>query len=543
MARHRSVSPNGRPASATGTRNFLVFVVDQLRADHLGCFGNPVVQTPGIDALAARGSMFERAYVANPVCMPNRATIATGRWPSSHGTRTNGITLDPDSRTFMRSLREAGWETVGVGKLHFQTMGWPWEPFQLEEMARISPMLIDPARTEAWNRRREAGWDKYEDAERHRAGYVEIPSGYYGFDSVDLVIGHGDGATGHYTHWARARGVDPEQLGGFERATHRYDGWDQVYRTEIPVQAHPTSYITERTIDHLERLSRGDNDFMLYCSFPDPHHPFTPPGSFWDMYDPTDMPVPASFGAAHHDLPPHIEAILERRGVPPVDPTLTWAPTEEQLRHALAAEFGALTFIDQSIGRVLDAVDRLGLADTTTVVFTSDHGDMFGDHGLMLKHFVHYDATTRIPLIVQLPGSSHQRVESLVSSADLGPTVLDLAGVKPYLGIQGQSLRPLLEQTADTLRERVLIEEDQPFGIVGLPGPVRIRTLVTEHARLSIYANREFGELYDHSLDPEERTNLYAEPAAEPLKADLTAQLAQELIRLDDMGTAPVASA
>jgi arylsulfatase A-like enzyme len=242
-------------------------------------------------------------------------------------------------------------------------------------------------------------------------------------------------------------------------------------------------------------------------------------------------------------VPPHIQAILERRGELPVDPTLTWAPTEDQFRHALAAEFGSLSFIDQSIGRVLDAVDRLGLRDTTTIVFTSDHGDMFGDHGLMLKHFVHYDATTRIPLIVQSPDGEHQRVESLVSSADLAPTVLDLAGVKPYLGIQGHSLRPLLEHTAHTLRERVLIEEDQPFGIPGLPGPVRIRTLVTEDARLSVYANRDFGELYDHSLDPQETTNLYGEAEADFLKANLTAQMAQELIRLDDMGTAPIASA
>lgn len=523
--------------------NFLIFLVDQLRADHLGCFGNPIVQTPAIDSIASQATVFERAYVANPVCMPNRATIATGRWPSAHGTRTNGITLDPDSRTVMRSLREAGWETIGVGKLHFQTMGWPWEPFQLEEMSRISPMLIDPNRTDAWARQREDGWDEYEDAERHRTRFVGIPPGYYGFDSVDLVIGHGDRATGHYTHWARARGLDPEHFSGYERATRRYERWDQVYRTEIPAGLYPTSYITERTIDHIERLAADGTDFMLLCSFPDPHHPFTPPGPFWDMYDPADMPLPATFGARHDGLLPHIEAMLEKRGVPPVDPTLTWAPTEEQIRHALAAEFGSLSFIDQSIGRIMEAVERTGLKDTTTVVFTSDHGDMFGDHGLMLKHFVHYDAVTRIPLILRAPDAEQQRIGSLVSSADLAPTLLDLADVKPYLGIQGKSLRPLLDHSATTVRDRVLIEEDQPFGIPGLPGPVRIRTLVTEDARLSVYANHAFGELYDRSLDPDETTNLYGASEAEPLKASLIAQMAHELIRLDDMGTAPVASA
>ncbi len=116
-------------------RNVVVIVADQLRADHLGFGGGPLA-TPHLDALAASATVFDQAYVANPTCMPNRSTIATGRWPTAHGTRANGITLDGDAETFMRSMQRSGWRTGAVGKLHFQTMGWPYEPHQVEEIRR-----------------------------------------------------------------------------------------------------------------------------------------------------------------------------------------------------------------------------------------------------------------------------------------------------------------------------------------------------------------------------------------------------------------------
>jgi arylsulfatase A-like enzyme len=222
---------------------------------------------------------------------------------------------------------------------------------------------------------------------------------------------------------------------------------------------------------------------------------------------------------------------------------MTWAPDEEQLRRALAAEYGMITLIDESIGRILDAVDRLGLGERTTTVFTADHGDLFGDHGLMLKHFVHYDGVLRIPLAVRAPGGAAGRVRSLTSSADLAPTLLDLAGVAPYRGIQGLSLRPLLDGRAATLRSGLLVEEDQPFGVDGLPGPVRMRTLVTEDARLTLYADRPFGELYDRTSDPGEVVNLFDRPEGAALRGRLTEHLARELMDVADTGVRPAAAA
>jgi arylsulfatase A-like enzyme len=525
---------------------FLVFVADQLRADHLGCYGSPVPATPAIDALAGRSALCERAYVASPICMPNRATIATGRWPSAHGTRTNGITLDWDAATFMRALRDAGWATAAVGKLHFQTMGWPFEPEQHEEIERTAPLLMDPSVPDAARRERPEGWDRYEDAARHRAGLVALPSDYYGFEAVDLVVGHSDKATGHYTHWARERGLDPESRSGWERAAERSSVWEEVYRTEVPAALYPTSYVTERAIARLEQFARDTRPFLLFCSYPDPHHPFSPPAGYWERFAPADMPLPATFADPHDGSPPHVRAMIAARGRPAADPTMTWAPTEAQLREARAAEAGMLAMLDDSVAAILGALARLGLAERTTVAFTSDHGDLFGDHGLMLKHFVHYDGVLRVPLLLHVPaldGGGGRRHTGLVSSADLPATLLDLAGVTGFRGLQGRSLRPLLEGRAKSGRQRILVEEDQPFGTPGLPGPVRMRTVITDDARLTVYGERPFGELYDRAPDPDELVNRYDDPRATGLRARMYEELAGALMEVAETGVAPVAGA
>lgn len=524
--------------------SFLFFIADQLRADHLGCYGNPAVKTPAVDRLAGESVVFDRAYVTAPVCMPNRSAIATGRWPSANGTRTNGVPLDRDANTFVERLRQEGWSTGAIGKLHFQPMGWPFEPFQLSEAEERSPGLLDPGRPDAAPRPREADWARWEESERHRAEFLPLPPDYYGFDTVDLVVGHGDTLTGHYTHWARERGVDPDALSGYERAAVRDPGWDQCYRTEIPVEAYPSTYVAEKTIEQLERCAASDSPFFIFCSFPDPHHPFTPPGSFWDLHDPGDVVLPTTFDQDHEDSPPHIRELIAARGRPGADPTMSWAPTEAQLRRAAAAEYGSIALIDECIGRVLEATDRLGLAERTNVVLTSDHGDLFGDHGLLLKHFVHYDGVMRVPLMARLPaGPAARRTPGLVSSADLAPTILDLAQVEPYRGIQGRSLRPMLEGGSENLRDAVLIEEDQPFGLPGLPAPVRMRTLVTEEGRLTLYAGQTFGELYDRRTDPEERRNLWDAGEGRDLRARLHEQLVREMAAVDDFGIRPLAGA
>ncbi len=182
----------GLGSGAKRRPNVLFFIADQLRADHLGFAGNNTVKTPNLDALAARSVVFDNATVANPTCMPNRASLMTGRWPSTHGTRCNGITLDPHARTVPGSLAAGGYRTVGVGKLHHQNMGWEFEPHQADEIRATDPMLLAPEAGDARHQGYAPGWDQWENRDAHDERFIGLPADYYGYQHVDLVIGHGD---------------------------------------------------------------------------------------------------------------------------------------------------------------------------------------------------------------------------------------------------------------------------------------------------------------------------------------------------------------
>lgn len=547
-----SAGPDFRGSASAGSGrrpNVLVIVADQLRADHLGFGGNTVVRTPHLDALAARGTVFGNATAANPTCMPNRASLATGRWPSAHGTRCNGIPLDPGSRTLMRSLADSGYRTIGVGKLHHQNMGWDFEPEQQAEILATAPLLLDAAAQDARPRGGGVGWDRWEDRAAHEARFIPMPPDYYGYQHVDLVVGHGDHPGGHYLHWARERGLDPDAVGGREKSDAPYPGWDQVYRTSIPAELHPSTYIGEKAVEHLKDAAGQDSPFFLFVSFPDPHHPFSPPEGYDTLYRSEEIPLPLGFDQDHSRSPEHIRHMMAHRGKPGSDPTMTWAATADQYRHAAAAQYGLITLMDQQVGRILAELEAQGLDKETIVVFTADHGDLFGDHGLMLKHFCHYRSVTNVPLVVALPpgrtavGQTGRRSNALVSSPDLVPTLMELTGVAPFRGIQGRSFAPILRGGPDVHRSALLVEEDQPFGLPGLPGPVRMRTVITSEGRLTRYFGTSQAELYDHSADPGELENLAALPEHRELEQRLTEALVAEMAGLADEGTAPTAAA
>jgi arylsulfatase A-like enzyme len=513
--------------------NVVVIMADQLRADHLGFMGKVPVRTPHLDRLAARGHVFTRAYVTNPVCMPNRASIMTGRWPSAHGLRTNGIPMDPGAETFARALRGAGWHTAAVGKLHFQPMGYPFEDYQLDEIKDVIPALWQQAID-----RFGGEFESWEDYERHAADEVTLPPDYYGFDDVALTSGHGDRISGNYVQWARARGLDPMTQAGPANSRNVYPGWNHVYESAVPAELHATTYVTDMAIDRLREFGASSDPFLLYVSFPDPHHPFAPPTEYWNRHSPADMPVPESFADAHEGSPEYVQVMLRERGTQNIDPMMVWAPTEEQYRHALAAELGSIEFIDDSVGRILAALEESGRADDTVILFTSDHGDVFGDHGLMLKHFTHYQGVITVPLIISAPGLGSGRHADLVSSADIAPTLVELAGLPPMSAAQGESLVDLMAGGPGP-HEALIIEEDQPFGIDGLPGPVRFRTVVTSDFRLTQVAGKGVVELYDLRSDPLELVNLAHRDEGQALLATARAALLEQVVLLLDDSIVP----
>jgi arylsulfatase A-like enzyme len=520
--------------------NFILFINDQHRADHLGCYGNDIVRTPNIDGLAVRGTRFTKFHVACPICMPNRSTLMTGRMPSLHGARQNGIPLALDATTFPDLLRAAGYRTALIGKCHLQnisarpiTMGLP----QNDGSRDLPPEALRDARKDRWA---DGRYDQeLPDTWTGEQGF-EPALPFYGFDHLSLAIGHGDAVSGHYSRWLAARHDDPDSLRGANNALPGPSAAPQAWRTSIPEELYPTSFVAQETMDYLDRHAKSgtDDPFFIQCSFPDPHHPFTPPGKYWDMYDAADVPAPDAFHHAADKLPPHVATLHGARddGSRITAGMTVFACTEDEARAAIAHNYGSITMIDDAIGRVLARLAALGLADDTVVIFTTDHGDFLGDHQLILKGAIHYQGLIRVPCIWSDPAESGGGgvVDSPCGTLDLAPTIVKRAGLEGFIGMQGLDLTSMGKGIAGADHDAVVIEEDQRRTYMGFPSNFRARTLVTKRHRLTIYSCVEWGELYDLEADPNEFENLWDVPAQAPLRAELVEQLARKLIDLAD---------
>lgn len=521
--------------------NFLLIIDDQHRADHLGCYGNGVVRTPNIDSIARRGARFTRFYVATPICGPNRATLMTGRMPSLHGSRMNGIPLSLDATTFVELLRAAGYATALVGKCHLQGMagtqpvagipapveGKTPPPRGLNEAVKTS------APTSLYEQEFRSTWVANPDFE------MTLP--YYGFDHMDLCVGHGDRVAGHYSNWLAARHPDPDSLSGPDNQLPGNDTIaPQAYPTAIPEELYPTRYVEEKTVAYLENHAKdGGKPFFLQCSFPDPHHPFTPPGKYWDMYDPDSIPVPDAFDHGNHKLPDRLALLHAEREAGTADRGVQQviAITEREAREAIALNYGMITMIDDAVGRILATLEATGLARDTVVIFNTDHGDFMGDHQLLFKGALHYQGLIRVPFIWADPAAEAQIAGTvsaeLCGTLDIAATVLDRAGLAPHNGNQGHSLIPAAHG-GGTGWDSVLIEEHQRKSYMGLDHNFRARSLITERWRLTIYDGVEGGELYDLDDDPCEFVNRWDDPACAARRGELMEALARRMMSLAD---------
>jgi arylsulfatase A-like enzyme len=209
------------------------------------------------------------------------------------------------------------------------------------------------------------------------------------------------------------------------------------------------------------------------------------------------------------DAPKHLQATAK---IHPKDQRNYVAPcgygSDELLAEAIAATYGMIGMIDEGVGRILDHLENIGVRENTIVVFTSDHGDMMGDHSLFLKGFMHYRGTLQVPLVIDVPGAISGRSKSLASSIDIGPTLLDLCNLKKFDGIQGSSLQPILHNPLDKVREAILVEDDVPIITSKLAKlPARIRTVITDTYKYTINSAGE-EQLYNLLEDPDEMVNI-----------------------------------
>ena len=244
--------------------NFILIITDQQRADFLSCYGHPLLRTPNIDALASRGTRFNRCYVASPVCMANRASLMTGRMPSVHGVRMNGIPLSQLQATFVEALRSVGYSTSLIGKSHLQNM-IDVAPYVHAQSAQTSEAPLTGNVREA---RRNSGADYDQELPyRWRAqNSLVLQTPYYGFDHVDLCTGHGDLVGGHYFQWLRKQHPDPESLRGPTHGLPHDYVCPQAWRTAVPEQLYPTAYIRDRALEFLS--AKHTEPYFLMISFP-----------------------------------------------------------------------------------------------------------------------------------------------------------------------------------------------------------------------------------------------------------------------------------
>jgi len=521
--------------------NILLFLTDEQNANHLGCYGNTLLKTPNIDSIAKNGTIFDRFYTAVPVCMPNRASLATGRLPSAHGVRQNGIPLSLESTTFVDILAAGGYSTAAIGKIHLQNIGnapvhsrpLPGSGGQLAPPPDLQESFRHNRKTEAYKAENIEAWRN--DPER------EIDTPYYGFEHVRICSGDGDMVEGHYTSWLNAQHSDPASLKGPDNAypANNFSA-PQAYRTKMPEELYPTRYIANETISFLESHAEKSKDqpFFIHCSFPNPHHPFTPPGKYWNMYNPDEIELPASFDTKMAENLPPIPGIVEGFERGRAEPNAYW-PTEvneRQAREAIALTYGMIAMIDDAIGEILKSLEAQGMSEDTIIIFASDHGDYMGDQGMILKLGLHRQSTIRMPFIWFDPGSpeSDKRDAGLASTIDIAPTILDAAGLRPYHGIQGHSLLSNSEP-----RDGLVIE-DYGVGVFRDPDTVAgMLSYITDQWRMTIYEGTDWGELYNLVDDPDEIRNLWSDENKTSIRHKLHEGLVKELMKLRDRSISP----
>lgn len=501
----------------TEPTNILLITTDQ---QHFAALGSetPLLRTPHLDRLAAEGTKFDRAYCPNPTCSPSRASIITGQYPSQHGSWAIGTKLDDDHQTVGGILAEHGYDTSLLGKAHFQPLVSRPEQTSLE----APPTLQD---LEFWR------------------GFT---GPYYGFDHIELARNHADeGWVGqHYALWMESKGLSNWRdhfQGPGGTAAPRTGSWD------LPAEFHYTTFVAERTEAAIERSVAAGRPFFSWASFQDPHPPYLVPEPWASMYDPADVePGRLTPGELDH-MPPWFAKTQE------ADPDFgEWQETphlnhgfhshrvsEAQLRRDIAIYYGMVSFVDDAVGRLLATLERHGIAERTLVVFTSDHGHFLGQHGLVAKGAFHYEDLLRVPMIVWQPGRVGAGIRStaLQSLVDLAPSFLAAAGLDVPLDMQGVDQLPVWTGAVERVRDHVIVENRHQ------PTAVHLRSYIDDRYKLTVYRDREWGELFDLQDDPGELRNRYHDPDFRDLRAhllsrSLDAELRREVSRYDRIAVA-----
>ncbi|MFB6219157.1 MAG: sulfatase [Halobacteriaceae archaeon] len=380
--------------------NVVWLMTDQHCFRALGCAGHPDAETPTLDRLAGEGVRFTDAYCPSPVCGPCRASLFTGHYPQNSGVDGNGETFAPAMRGNLlpELLRDAGYDTALAGKLHF------------------TPINADHGF--AHRRLHDAPYDCYRAEEPWCSDYVRwLADEHFGDMHAPIDRANADETAFHD--------------GDMRRFLLGSD-----WRTEAQ---HSNTWVTDRAVEYLREHRR--EPFFLFASYFGPHQPMLAPGRWGELYDPDEVTVPDELHNSFEDKP--IARRGDRGGAAGHFSRYGW--TEDQYREVIAAYLGQVSMIDHGIGRILDALDDLGVREDTVVAFTADHGDHMGQFGWFFKGTM-YEHSVRIPLVVDDPaGASGVECDHVVNNLGLFETVLQRAGVDAP-ATSSRSLVPVVEE-------------------------------------------------------------------------------------------------
>lgn len=481
------------------TPNIVLISTDQHRHDALGCAGNEEILTPEIDRLAEQGTMFERCYATSPMCAPSRASLMTGQHAHQHGLWANGVQLPTHQRLLSRALADTGYDCGLVGKFHLGPAADGRTEERLNDGFRVFEWAHDPTHTSPQNAFQQ--WL----ANHH----PEV------FEQYQATVPHGrfDSEAGN-----QARG--------------------SLFLDTVPPEAHYSTWVGERA-EAFIRHDRGDQPFFLVANFFDPHHPFGAPAEYRDLYDAATLSTPVGNVGELADKPnPQVD--YSRTSYAGTAPGFQ-DYTPEEIQELKASYYAMVSLVDAQVGRILQALDEEGLAEDTLVVFTSDHGEMLGDHAMMLKGPPLYDCVVRVPLILRWPGQlpANARMSELVQHPDLTCALLEATGTTAALpAAQGKDLISLARSETSTWRDYVLVSyrdanfpQDPPIHTTALRrGNDK---LVLWHGSPSTDREQE-GELYDLSSDPDELCNLWNSPEHQGLRLELTELLVDVMVATED---------
>jgi choline-sulfatase len=461
--------------------NILVVMADQHRADVLGCAGDDAAQTPTLDRLAAEGTRFSSVTCQGPLCMPARASFASEQYVRDHGVYTNWAEIAPTTPTYMQALRDAGYHTVLLGKAHL----YRDETRKARHVDELAPRLTALGFAEV----HETG-DKFSTTMRN--------------PYLDALV-DGD-LLDTYARYIADRSYQGENESG-RGATKRVPMWDAT-PSPLPPSLYIDTWHGELAADWIARYE-GDAPFFAFVGFPGPHDPWDAPAAAVERYADIGVTMPRTT-----DRPDLGGAGTYGRLLGAfLDLSDTTTMTDDAIRSMRTAYAANVSVIDDAVARILGTLEAKGRLDDTWVVYTSDHGEMAGDHGLMSK-CVLYDGAVRVPLIIRPPrafsGARGNVVDALVEHVDVAATLRDIASAAPLARSEGRSLLPFLRGD-DVAPRTCTVSENWGFASFVTH---RYKLVVDEDARVAC-------QLFDRRDDPIENENLVADPHHAPVVEEL----------------------